>query len=191
MLVQFEEDLQRSVETLRDGGVILYPTDTIWGLGCDATNEAAVRKIFDIKKRPDSKSVIILMAGEKDILKYIASPDLAVFSFLEEQQRPTTVIFPGALGLAPGVIAEDGSVAVRLVKDDFCRHLIKRLGRPLVSTSANISGQPAPANFSEVSNEVKENASYIVRWRQDDESKAQPSRIIRWIGNGDYTIIRD
>ena len=186
----FNSEVEAALEVLRRGGVILYPTDTIWGLGCDATHEAAVKRIYSIKKREDSKSMIVLVADERDLLRYVASPDPAVFDFLEAQSRPTTVIFDGALGLPEGLLAQDGSIALRIVKDEFCRHLLRRLRVPIVSTSANISGEPSPAFFSDVTSEIREAVDYVVRWRQEDREPSTPSQIIRWKGNGTYTVIR-
>jgi len=186
----FETEVEKALEILRAGGVILYPTDTIWGIGCDATNEKAVRLIYEIKKREDSKSMIILVADERDVLQYVAAPDPEVFDFIEEQTRPVTIIFEHALGLPDNLVAEDGSIAVRIVRDEFCRHLIKRLRKPIVSTSANISGQTSPKNFSEVSEEIKTVVGHIVKWRQDDTTLAQPSQIIKWNNDGTRTVIR-
>lgn len=185
----FEQDVEHCLQVLQEGGLILYPTDTIWGIGCDATNEAAVQKIYDLKQRAESKSLIVLLADERDVLQWVAAPDLAVFDYVAEQERPTTIIFEGALGFAPNLVAEDGSIAIRLVQDTFCRHLIKRLRKPLVSTSANISGQPAPEHFGKVSPEIKDGVDYVVQWRQDDRTQAQPSQIIRWV-NGAVERIR-
>jgi L-threonylcarbamoyladenylate synthase len=186
----FETEVEKALEILRAGGVILYPTDTIWGIGCDATNEKAIRLIYDIKKREDSKSMIILVADERDVLQYVAAPDPQVFDFIEEQKRPVTIIFEYALGLPDNLVAEDGSIAIRIVRDEFCRHLIKRLRKPIVSTSANISGQAPPKNFSEISDQVKTVVSHIVKWRQDDITLAQPSQIIKWNNDGTRTVIR-
>jgi len=186
----FETEVEKALEILRAGGIILYPTDTIWGIGCDATNEKAVRLIYEIKKREDSKSMIILVADERDVLQYVAAPDPEVFDFIEEQTRPVTIIFEHALGLPDNLVAEDGSIAVRIVRDEFCRHLIKRLRKPIVSTSANISGQTSPKNFSEVSEEIKTVVGHIVKWRQDDTTLAQPSQIIKWNNDGTRTVIR-
>jgi L-threonylcarbamoyladenylate synthase len=185
----FEKDIQHCMEVLHSGGTILYPTDTIWGIGCDATNEAAVQKVYALKKREESKSLIVLLADEREVLQWVAAPDLAVFDYVAAQERPTTIIFEGALGLAPNMVADDGSVGIRMVQDAFCRHLIKRFRKPLVSTSANISGQPAPQNFTEVSDAVKRGVDYVVQWRQDDKTPAQPSQIIRWV-NGEVVRIR-
>jgi L-threonylcarbamoyladenylate synthase len=189
-MTDFHSEIEAALNVLRRGEVILYPTDTIWGLGCDATDEVAIRKIYRIKQRDDSKSLIILVAEERDILQYVAAPDLAVFEFLAEQTRPTTVIFDNAVDLPDNLIAEDGSIAIRIVKDDFCRHIIKRLRKPIVSTSANISGQPSPRFFDEVSEEIKAAADHIVQWRQEDKTPAQPSQIIRWKKNGEYEVLR-
>lgn len=189
-MVDFEKDIIHCLEILRNGGLILYPTDTIWGIGCDATNEAAVRKVYELKKREDSKSLIVLVAEEKDILQYVAAPDLQAFDFIEDQTRPTTIIFDNAVGLPDNLVAQDGSIGIRMVRDEFCRHLVKRFRKPIVSTSANISGAASPQNFSEVSQEIKIGVDYVVKWRQDDTTTAQPSQIIKWSGDGKYTVIR-
>lgn len=187
--MSFEADILNCISVLQNGGVILYPTDTIWGLGCDATNEAAVSKIFRIKQRAESKSLIVLVAGEPDILQYVSAPDLALFDYLDEQQQPTTVIYDGVIGLADNVLAADGSAGIRMVNDPFCKALIKRFGKPIVSTSANISGEPSPRFFFEISETVKTQADYIVTHRRDDETPATPSRIIRW-KDGEVVVIR-
>ncbi|HXL56489.1 MAG TPA: Sua5/YciO/YrdC/YwlC family protein, partial [Chitinophagaceae bacterium] len=123
--MSFGIDIEQCLEVLKQGGTILYPTDTIWGIGCDATNDLAVEKIIALKQRPSEKSFVVLAASERDILKYVAAPDLAVFDYLENTEKPTTVIYEHALGLAENAIAEDGSVAIRICRDEFCRHLIK------------------------------------------------------------------
>jgi L-threonylcarbamoyladenylate synthase len=186
----FETEVEEALEVLRSGNIILYPTDTIWGIGCDATSEEAVQRIYQIKNREDSKSMIILVADERDVLRYVAAPDLAVFDFIEEQTRPTTIIFEHAIGLPANLVAEDGSVAIRIVKDEFCRHLIKRLRKPIVSTSANISGKPSPQNFMEVTDAIKTAVDHVVNWRKDDNKIAMPSQIIKWNSDGSHTIIR-
>lgn len=189
-MTDFTGEVEATLNALRNGGVILYPTDTIWGLGCDATNEAAVRKIYSIKQRSDSKSLIILVADERDVLHYVAAPDLAVFDFIAGQTKPTTVIFEAAVNLPDALIADDGSIAIRIVQDEFCRHLIKRLRKPIVSTSANTSGRPSPKFFDEVSDEIKGGVDLVVRWRQNDKTPTQPSQIVRWRGNGLFDMIR-
>lgn len=188
MNVPYEQDLQGCLSVLRSGGIILYPTDTVWGLGCDATSEPAVQKIYGLKQRAESKSLIVLITEEQDIYRYVAAPDIAVFDFLEAQERPTTIVFDGAIGFAPNLLAEDGSIALRLVRDPFCRHLVKRFGKPLVSTSANLSGQATPQHFAEIDPAVLNGVDYIVRYRQEDTTPSQPSQIIRWTASGPLTI---
>src|SRR4051794_24328726 len=140
-MTDFTDDIENCLRVLQDGGVILYPTDTIWGLGCDATNQRAVEKLITLKGKPPHKGLIVLLAGERDVLKYVANPDLAVFDYLHAAEKPTTVIYEHGLGMADEVLNEDGSVAIRLVKEDFCRHLLKRFKKPVVSTSANLHGK--------------------------------------------------
>lgn len=185
----FANDIEQCLTVLHNGGIILYPTDTIWGLGCDATNEAAVDKIMALKQRPQNKSFVVLAASERDVLQYVAAPDLSVFDYLQQAEKPTTVIYDNALGLASNAIADDGSVAIRICSDEFCRHLIKRFRKPIVSTSANISGEPSPALFAEISDVIKDGVDYVVQWRQDDAVRAQPSAIIKW-KNGELVVLR-
>lgn len=185
----FSADIEKSLEVLRQGGVILYPTDTVWGLGCDATNPVAVEKVFAIKQRPAAKSLIVLVADERDVLQYVASPDLQVFDYLQSAGKPTTVIYEGAIGLAGNVVNEDGSIGIRIVNEPFCRHLVRRFRKPLVSTSANTSGQPTPRIFDEIAAEVKEAVDYVVQYRRDDSRVAEPSAVIRW-KNGLAEVIR-
>jgi L-threonylcarbamoyladenylate synthase len=187
----FDQEVESALNIIRNGGVILYPTDTIWGLGCDATNAGAISKIYEIKRRDDSKSMIILVADEKDILKYVASPDPGVFDFIEQQERPTTIIFDHAVGLPENLVAGDGSVAIRMVRDEFCRHLVKRLQKPIVSTSANISGQSPPFCFEDISPEIISKVDFATKWRRDEKTLSSPSRIIKWNNNGSYHVVRD
>lgn len=189
-MIDFTHDIEQCLNVLRNGGTILYPTDTIWGIGCDATDAKAVEKVINIKNRPQNKSFVVLVADENDILKYTASPDLEVFNYLKKTTKPTTVIYEHAIGLADNTVADDGSIAIRIVKDEFCRHLIKRFRKPLLSTSANISGEPAPANFKGITPQIIESVDFVVEHRRKDDSPAQPSSIIKWLGNGKFTIIR-
>ena len=188
-MVNFEQDIEQCLQVLKSGGLILYPTDTIWGIGCDATNEMAVQKIYDLKKRSDEKAMIVLVADERDVLQYTASPDLSVFDYLEQSQKPTTVIYDGAIGLAENLIGKDGSIAIRICNEQFCKHMIKRFRKPLVSTSANLSNQPSPKIFTEIPEEIKNRVDYIVQYRQDDKTIASPSSVIKW-DNGIATIVR-
>ena len=185
-----------AVATLRNGGVILYPTDTVWGLGCDATNEEAVRKIYDIKKRPDSKSLVLLASDLDMVARYIREiPEMAI-QLVEVNDRPMTVIYPGAItgkehrGLAGNAVAEDGSVGIRIPTVDFCRDLVHRFGRPIVSTSANISGEPTPRKFSDIPQSVKDAVDYILDPSLERRSTGSASSIIKVGLDGTIDIIR-
>ena len=186
----FQIDIENCLTVLKTGGLILYPTDTIWGIGCDATNPDAVKKIFALKQRAETKSLIVLMADERDVLKYTSQPDLSVFDFLRTVQKPTTIIYESPVGLADNLTGSDGTIAIRLTEDPFCRHLIKRFRKPIVSTSANISGQPAPAFFKQIDDQIKKGVDTIVQYRQDDLSPRQPSAIVKWNRDGSVTVIR-
>lgn len=188
-MADFTEDLEEALLVLQAGGVILYPTDTIWGLGCDATNSEAVRKLIELKGKPPRKGLIVLLASERDVLQYTANPDLAVFDYLNTRDKPTTVIYDAGLGVADEVLNEDGSIGIRLVKEDFCRHLLKRFKKPIVSTSANLHGQPSPQNFSEVATEIKTGVNYVVKFRQNDHFPHSASAIVKW-EKGNCVVIR-
>ena len=175
----FENDIVNSINVLQQGGIILYPTDTIWGLGCDATNAIAIKKIYHLKNREEKKSMIILLAQESDIKNYVSNPSRKIIDHASQQNRPTTVIFQNAINLPTELINSDGSIAIRIVKDEFCEMLIKRLNGPLVSTSANISGEPSPENFKMISAKIKSGVDYIVQHRQNDSQISQPSSIIK------------
>src|SRR5450432_1133225 len=190
MFLEFEEDIRHCLETLRKGGTILYPTDTIWGIGCDATDPEAVGKVFDLKQRTPVKSMIVLLADPRDINRYTSRPEPFIADYLAKTNQPTTVIYEGALGLAENLVNEDGSIAIRIVREDFCRHLIKRFRKPLVSTSANITDQEAPQNFSEISDGILKGVDYIVKYRQHDTQKANASSLVRFNKSGEPTIIR-
>jgi L-threonylcarbamoyladenylate synthase len=188
--LEFEYDIVCCLETLRRGGIILYPTDTIWGIGCDATDPDAVGKIFDLKQRPGAKSMIVLLADPRDINRYTSRPQPYIAEYLEKTTRPTTVIYEAALGFAENLVSDDGSIAMRIVQEDFCRHLIKRFRKPLVSTSANISGEDPPENFAGISDEIKQGVDYIVRYRQQDDQPFRASAIVRFSKSGEPTILR-
>jgi L-threonylcarbamoyladenylate synthase len=189
-LLEFDIDIIQSLETLRQGGLILYPTDTIWGIGCDATNPEAVQKIFLLKQRSESKSMIVLLADQKEINRYTSHPEPFITEYLKKTTKPTTIIYEDALGLAENLISEDGSIAIRIVREDFCRHLIKRFRKPIVSTSANISGHDTPQNFAGISERIKQGVDYIVKYRQNDNQMAKASSMIRFSKSGIPTIIR-
>lgn len=185
----FEIDIRHCVDVLRQGGLILYPTDTIWGIGCDATNEQAVEKVYQLKKRCEQKSMIVLVTEEREILHYVAAPDMQLFDYLETCQKPTTVIYENAIGLASNLVNRDGTIAIRICKDDFCRHLIKRFQKPIVSTSANFSGDLAPATFKQINQAITNGVDYVVQWRQTETTENSPSALIKW-NNGKIEVLR-
>jgi L-threonylcarbamoyladenylate synthase len=187
----FDEDLKNALKILRAGGVILYPTDTIWGLGCDATNNDAVEKIFRIKSRIDGKSLITLVDSEAMLERYIKDIPVIALELIEVSDRPLTIIYPKAKNLALSIFAEDGSVGIRVCKDDFCNELIRRFRKPIVSTSANISGEPFPAYFPEISEKIIKAVDYTVEYRRNDRQKYLPSPVIKIEYNGVIKIIRE
>lgn len=185
-----EEDLKKALEVLRSGGVILYPTDTIWGLGCDATNEEAAAKIYAIKKRSDSKSMLVLMENVNLLERYVAEVPAIAYDLIEVTDKPLTVVYPGARNVAKNLIADDGTIGIRITSENFTRQLIQRFRKPIVSTSANISGEPSPATFADISEEIKAAADYVVQYRQDDSTPASPSGIIKLGVGGQIEILR-
>jgi L-threonylcarbamoyladenylate synthase len=198
-----KEEIQKALEVLRSGGIILYPTDTVWGIGCDASDPEAVAKVYAIKNREDSKSLVLLASDMDMICRYVKEvPEMAV-QLVEVNDKPMTIIYPDAIAgekgcmksdrrcLAFNTVAEDGTVGIRIPMMDFCQQLVARFGRPIVSTSANVSGQPTPAFFDEISEEIKAGVDYIVQARQDDREKKQPSSIIKFEKNGTFAIIRE
>ena len=187
---EIAEDIRTAVETLRQGGLILYPTDTIWGIGCDASNEEAVRRIFRLKQREDSKAMICLVDSADRMQRYLRQvPDVA-WDLVEYAEKPLTLILDGAVNLAPSLLAEDGSVGLRVTRENISHELCYRYQRAIVSTSANISGEPSPACFNEISDEIKQGVDYIMRSRQNDLSKGKPSQIIKLGMDGQVKIIR-
>lgn len=188
--MEFLHDIEECLTVLESGGLILYPTDTIWGIGCDATNTTAVDAIFRLKKRDDKKTMILLLADEKDILKYVTQPGLKIFDYIKDVKKPTTVIYEGGINVADNLINEDGTIAIRIVDDAFCKTLIKRFGKPIVSTSANISGYPSPLVYNDIDAIIKNGVDYIVQHRRDDLHPAKPSSIIKWNADGSFTLIR-
>ncbi len=188
---RMNEDIKRAIEVMQQGGVILYPTDTIWGIGCDATNEEAVKRVYEIKKRSDSKAMLVLVDSEAKVESYVKDVPLVAWDLMELSTKPLTVIFDGARNLAPNLLAEDGSVGIRITKEEFSRQLCMRFKKAVVSTSANISGQPSPANFSEISDEVKQAVDYIVQYRQNEKSRPKPSGIIKLGSDCSVKVIRE
>jgi L-threonylcarbamoyladenylate synthase len=183
-------DLDLALETLQKGGTILYPTDTIWGIGCDATNDEAVMKVFEIKKRSDTRQMLILIDDAANISNYVDHVPEIAFTFIEAAKRPLSIIFQKAKNLAPSLIGHDQTIGIRVVKDEFCQELIKRLGKPIVSTSSNISGNPPPGSFLNIDQAIRDAVDYIVAWRQDDLSRSEPSDIIKFGVNEEIIKIR-
>jgi L-threonylcarbamoyladenylate synthase len=183
-------DLNKALEILKNGGVILYPTDTIWGIGCDATNPEAVQRVYEIKKREDSKSMLVLMENAALLERYVEDVPEVAWDLIEISSTPLTVIYQNAKNLAPNLIGDDGSIGIRFTKEKFTSHLLQRLRRPLVSTSANISGEKSPALFDEISDEIKNAVDYVVEFRQDDTTTATPSSIIKLGAGGRIDILR-
>ena len=175
-----EEDIVCALLALQKGGTILYPTDSVWGIGADATNPDAVDKIYTLKKRADSKAMIVLVPEEKWILDYVAEPEPKVADYVKGITKPTTVIYDHAKNIAPNLIAQDGSIAIRICKANFAQQLMKALGKPIVSTSANISGLPTPKCFKDISLDIIEGVDYVVRSEQEDTSLKEPSAIVKW-----------
>lgn len=188
--MNFENDIKRSIEILQSGGIILYPTDTIWGIGCDATNPDSIKKIYELKNREEKKSMIILVADESMIKNYVSNPSSKILSLISSAQKPTTAIFKNAIHLPSQLINEDGSIAIRIAKDDFCRELIQQFKKPIVSTSANISGEPYPNNFQQISLAIKNGVDYIVQHRQNDYEIKSPSSIIRLNNEDEIEVLR-
>ena len=186
----FDYDIKESLIILKKGGIILYPTDTVWGLGCDATNPSAVEKIFRIKTRSGSKSLIILVNGDQMLDRYVNGIPEISFELTGVSDDPLTIIYPEGKNLAEGVCSDDGSVGIRICRDDFCNELITRLRKPIVSTSANLSGKPSPGNFSEIEKSVIDLVDYVVKYRQDDRQKQSASPVIKIELNGTIKIIR-
>ena len=181
--------MENAINTLRSGGIILYPTDTIWGIGCDATNEAACQRILDIKERPSDKSFVLLVDGFPMIERYIPEFQDVCYDLADAASKPMTIIYPNAEGLAPSVLAEDGSVGMRITTDPICLKLIRSIRKPLVSTSANISGERNPTCFADISEKIKSSVDVIVEERLE-EKRTSPSQIIKIGLHGEVKIIR-
>lgn len=186
----YKEDIDKALDVLRRGGIILYPTDTIWGIGCDATNSEAVATVYRLKKRSETKSMLVLVDSEKMLTRYCESVPEVALQLSELSERPCTLVLDGAINLAPNLVAADGSIGMRVTRDDFSRDLCRAFGRPIVSTSANISGEPSPALFREISPEVVDNVDYVVGWRRGDTAPSRPSSVIKISSDGQFKILR-
>ena len=192
-----KEDLQEALRVLRNGGDIVYPTDTVWGIGCDATNAEAVKRIYALKQREDSKSMLVLLDSPAKLNYYIADIPDAAWQLLDcsndandEMMKPLTIIYPGARNLAPNLIAEDGSIGIRITNETFSKALCEQLRHPIVSTSANISGHPSAPFFAEIEQAILDGADYVCRFRREDDCPHEPSSIIKINSDGSFKIIR-
>lgn len=186
-----KEDIENAVRVMRDGGIILYPTDTVWGIGCDATNAEAVAKVYKMKQRDDSKALICLVDSEGRLQRYVRNvPDVA-WDIMELATKPTTVILDGAVNLAPNLIAEDGTIAMRITREAFSKELCYRFQKPIVSTSVNVSGQPAAQNYRDIDPSLLEMADYVCFTRRQEHQPHTPSSIIKLSANGEVKIIRN
>lgn len=186
----YEHDIQHCLQVFSKQGIILYPTDTVWGLGCPADDEVAIQKIMELKNRPTTKSFILLMTDVKMLLNYLANPLPELGDIVNQFTEPTTLIYSNAINLPNSVLSEQGTVAVRITQDPFCRSLIKRMRKPLVSTSANLSGEPTARVFSEIHRHIIAGCDYCVTWRQDDPTIHNPSAIYAIHDQGEMTRIR-
>lgn len=189
-LREYRDDIRQAVEVMNKGGVILYPTDTIWGIGCDATNADAVRRVFEIKQRNDAKALITLIDSEAKLAFYVSEVPEVAWQLIDVAEHPLTIIYDGARNLAPNLLAEDGSAGIRITNEEFSRNLCMRMRRAIVSTSANISGQPSPQNFDEISPAIKEAVDYICTSRRDETKNPPASNIIKLGLGGEVKIIR-
>lgn len=184
------KDIEDCLKVLHLGGLILFPTDTIWGIGCDATNEEAVEKIYDLKGRSNEKPLIILLDNDFKLASYVREiPDVA-YQLIEFTEKPLTIIYDGAKNLASNLIAEDGSVGIRVTSHPFCHKLLQRFKKPIVATSANVSGYPSPKNFNDISAEIKSGVDYVVAYGQEDLGEFKASTIIKLGSSGQYRLIR-
>ena len=184
------EDINQALETLKNGGLILYPTDTIWGIGCDATNAEAVEKVFALKGRDKNKTMLVLLHNDNQLASYVREIPEVAYELIEATDRPLTIIYSDAKNLAPNAIAEDGSIGIRIVNHPFCQQLLQRFRKPIISTSANISGHPTATNFDEISEEIKNGVDYIVKFDQQNLAQGKPSIIMKLDPSGKFDFIR-
>ena len=183
-------DINKALDTLRAGGLILYPTDTIWGIGCDATNPAAVEQVYQLKGRAQGKSLIVLLDSENKLQSYVTEIPEVAYELIEYTERPLTIVYSGGKNLAPNLLADDGSIGIRIVKHPFCEQLLQRFRKPIVSTSANISGQPAPRNFMEIQQEILDGVDYVASYGQDDMQEGSASVVMKLEPSGKFSFIR-
>lgn len=183
--------IEKACETLRAGGLILYPTDTIWGIGCDATNDDAVRRVYELKRRADHKAMILLVASRANVEALTGDIPAAAAALIDDPARPTTVVYDSCRGVSPALKGADGSVGMRVTHEEFSRELCRAFGRPLVSTSANISGEPPARSFDEISPGIIAGVDFAVDWRRGPEPPSSPSRVVRVTADGTVTILRE
>lgn len=189
--MNFNDDIKHACEVMRAGGVILYPTDTVWGIGCDATNREAVRRVYEIKRREDTKSMLVLVDSDAKVDLYVREVPAVAWDLIELSTKPLTIIYDGAKNLAENLVAPDGSIGIRVTAEEFSKQLCYRFRKAIVSTSANISGEPTPKSFSEISEEIKSAVDYVVSYRQREKGSAKPSSIIKIDVKGNIQIIRE
>lgn len=190
-MAKMNDEIKKACEVLAKGGVILYPTDTIWGIGCDATNEEAVKRVYEIKRRMDSKALLLLIDNDVKLTYYLREVPAVAYDLIDLSTKPLTIIYDGARNLASNLIAEDGSVGIRVTNEEFSKQLCFRFRKAIVSTSANISGKPSPACFAEISEDIKQAVDYIVDFRRHEQGGAKPSSIIKLGVRGEVKIIRE
>lgn len=186
-----QQDIEKCLEVLAAGGTILYPTDTIWGIGCDATQSQATRKVYQLKQREDAKAMLVLVDSADMLSRYVEEIPAMASEIIEINEDPLTIIYPAGRNLAGNLLSRDDSIGIRITSDPFCTELIRRFRKPLVSTSANLAGRPAPALFVEITEDIKAMVDYIVSWRQNDRRKRKPSGILRVKHNGEIEVIRN
>lgn len=185
-----KEDIQKCIEVLKKGGLILYPTDTIWGIGCDATNAKAVQKVYELKKRADNKALIVLLDSEEHLDHYVVDVPEMASELIHVAVKPLTIVYEGAFNVAPNLLGDNDSLGIRVSNEKFSHELCEQFGRPIVSTSANVSGEPSPKIFSEVTKEIADGVDYVVKYRQDDNKPADASNIILLGSDGTFKILR-
>ncbi|UII78891.1 L-threonylcarbamoyladenylate synthase [Flagellimonas sp. CMM7] len=184
------EQINNCIRELKKGNLILYPTDTVWGIGCDATNEAAVKKVYELKKRADSKALICLVAHQAMLERHVKEVPEVAYDIMDLAEKPTTIVFDHPKNVAKNLIAEDNTLAIRVASDKFCQYLINKFGKPIVSTSANISGNPTPNNFKEISSEIIKGVNYVVNLQLENKNPS-PSSIIKLSNDGQVKVIRE
>ena len=187
---QMDADITQCLKVLSDGGLILYPTDTVWGIGCDATNAEAVKRVYQLKQRDDSKALIVLIDSAEHLDHYVVDVPMIARELVDVAVKPLTIIYEGAYNVASNLLGDEDSLGIRIPNDEFCHRLCERFGKPIVSTSANVSGKPTAKSFAEISSDIVKGVDHVVEWRRDDMTPHQPSNIILLGRDGTFKIIR-